>query len=172
MVVWLIGLSGSGKTTLGTEVARQWQTIAPNTVFLDGDLMREIFQHDQGDAPFTVEGRRIAAKRMVALCEFLDRQGINVVCAILSIFQDMRTENRKRFTRYFEIFMDAPLEVLKRRDMKGLYSAAERGEMGNVVGIDIPFERPVGPDMIIDSSTDCPDIERLAAEVLKQVIAQ
>lgn len=169
MVIWLIGLSGSGKTTLGREIARQWRTVAPNTVLLDGDELREVFQHDHGTAPYTVEGRRLNAERMAALCAALDRQGINVVCCILSIFQDMRTENRRRFSSYIEVFMDAPLEALKRRDVKGLYAAAERGEMQNVVGIDIPFERPVGSDMVIDSSADSTDIELLAADVLAKV---
>lgn len=166
MVIWLIGLSGSGKTTLGREIARQWRTTAPNTVLLDGDELRELFLHDRGTAPYTVDGRRLNAERMVALCAMLDRQDINVVCCILSIFQDMRIENRRRFSRYFEVFMDAPLEALKRRDVKGLYAAAERGEMQNVVGMDIPFERPIGSDIVIKSATDKADIKRLAADVL------
>lgn len=166
MVIWLVGLSGSGKTTLGREVARLWRVLAPNTVLLDGDELRELFRHDRGGAPYTVEGRRLNAERMVALCEMLDRQGINVVCCILSIFPDMRAANRSRFSNYFEVFMDAPIEALRRRDVKGLYAAADRGDMSNVVGIDIPFERPEGADMVVDSSGDAPDVGALARAVL------
>ena len=79
MVIWLIGLSGSGKTTLGKEIARLWRGLAANTVLLDGDELRRVFAHDQTDAAYSVEGRRANAERMTALCEMLDRQGINVV---------------------------------------------------------------------------------------------
>lgn len=171
MVIWLVGLSGSGKTTLGREIARQWRGSAPNTVLLDGDELRELFQHDRGDAPYTLEGRYLNAQRIVALCKLLDRQGINVVCCILSVFPDMRAENRRRFSRYFEVFMDASLDALRRRDVKGLYAAAERGDVTNVVGIDIPFERPIGSDMMIDTSGDTPDVEGLARDVLDRALA-
>lgn len=168
MVIWLIGLSGSGKSTLGREIARQLREVKPNTVLLDGDELRKVFSHDSGDEPFTIQGRRINAERIAALCEMLDSQGINVVCCILSIFPDMRVANKKRFSRYFEIFMDAPLEVLTARDVKGMYAAARRGEVKNVVGIDIPFERPAGSDITIDTSTDVDDIKSLASSVLVQ----
>lgn len=169
MVIWLIGLSGSGKSTLGKEVARQLRKISPNTVLLDGDEIRKVFAHDRGDDPYTIEGRRTNAERIVALCEMLDNQGINVVCCILSIFPDMRVENRKRFKEYFEIFMDAPLDVLVKRDVKGIYAAAKRGEIKHIVGIDIPFERPTGSDLVFDSSTgDTSNIQEQASKVLQQ----
>jgi adenylylsulfate kinase len=166
MVIWLIGLSGSGKTTLGREVARQWRALEPNTVLLDGDEVREVFADDRGTDPYTLEGRRRNAERMTALCALLDRQGINVVCCILSIFPEMRALNRERFGRYFEIFMNAPLEVLERRDVKGLYAAAREGRVGNVVGMQIPFPAPADADLVIDTSGATPDIAALAAQVL------
>ncbi|MEM6637405.1 MAG: adenylyl-sulfate kinase [Pseudomonadota bacterium] len=167
MVIWFIGLSGSGKTTLGREVAQRWRAFAQNTVFLDGDEVRDVFKHDRGEQAFSKSGRRQNAERMTALCELLDRQGINVVCCILSIFPEMRAENRTRFSEYFEVFMDAPMDSLKRRDVKGLYAAAERGEERNVVGIDIAFKRPEGSDLVVDSSGDEPDIAALAEMVLE-----
>lgn len=169
MVIWCIGLSGSGKTTLGREIARQLRARQPNTVLLDGDELREVFAHGRDAEAYTVEGRRVNAERIVALCKLLDSQGINVVCCILSIFPEMRDENRRRFSRYFEIFLDAPLHVLEARDVKGLYSSARQGKTRNVVGIDIPFERPTRSDMVIDSSGDTADVKRLAAEVLDRV---
>ncbi|ANN69080.1 adenylyl-sulfate kinase [Bordetella bronchialis] len=166
MVIWFVGLSGSGKTTLGREVKRQWAKAQPNTVLLDGDELRAVFQHDRTADAYSVSGRRLNAERIAALCEMLDRQGINVVCCMLAIFPDMLALNRTRFRKYFEVFMDAPLEALQRRDVKGLYAAARAGTTPNVVGIDIPFPRPASPDMIIDSSGECGDIAALAARVL------
>jgi adenylylsulfate kinase len=172
MVIWMIGMSGSGKTTLGREVVRQWRETTSNVVFLDGDEVREIFNKDRGEQAYTVEGRRRNAERITALCNMLDQQNINVVCSILSIFADMRAENRTRFSRYFEVFMDAPLDVLRQRDVKGLYSAYERGETSNVVGMDIPFEPPASADMVIDSSGEDPELERLASAILAKAVSK
>jgi len=172
MVIWLIGLSGSGKTTLGREIAQQWRKKSTNVVFLDGDELREIFRSDHGAAAYSVEGRRENAERAVRLCQLLDRQGVNVVCCILSIFGDMRVKNRSRFTKYFEIFMDAPMDVLRRRDVKGLYAAHKRGEVSNVVGIDIPFDTPTTSDIVIDTSGSEPALADLAALVLTKATSQ
>lgn len=167
MILWFVGLSGAGKSTLGKEVYNQLRMIAPNTVFLDGDTLRQVFDHDKGESPYSLEGRRLNAERITALCEMLDKQGMNVVCCILSIFPEMRKDNKNRFSDYFEVFMDAPLDVLIERDVKGLYAAALKGEMKNVVGLDITFIPPDESDIIIDSSKDKPDIRSLAHTVLK-----
>ena len=168
MVIWIIGLSGAGKTTIGREVARQWRLIPANCVLLDGDEVRKIFGHDQADTAYSVNGRRKNAERMTALCSLLDSQGINVVCCILSLFSEMRAENRRRFSRYFEVFLDAPLSALKARDPKGLYAAAESGAAHDVVGIDIPFERPSTSDMVIDTSGRLSDLPGLATQILER----
>jgi adenylylsulfate kinase-like enzyme len=167
MVIWLIGLSGAGKTTLGREVLKQWKLTEPNVVLLDGDEVRAVFAHDRGDDAYSVAGRRSSAERMVALCELLDKQGINVICCILSIFPDLQAQNRGQFSRYFEVFLDAPLPVLQARDTKGLYAGARAGRTAHVVGVTIPFQRPTNPDLVIDTSGDNPDIRALAADVLE-----
>ena len=119
MVIWLIGLSGSGKTTLGSPLYQRLKIRHKNLVFLDGDVLREVW----GDSPgHDVEGRRINARRISHLCRMLDGQGIHVITAILSIFPEWQAWNRGHFSRYFEIFIDTPLEVVKQRDAKGLYS--------------------------------------------------
>lgn len=169
MVIWLIGLSGSGKTTLGREMVKQWKHVSPNTVLIDGDEIRHIFSHDKHNDCYSTEGRRINAERITSLCEFLDKQNINVVCCILSIFPEMRANNHNRFSHYTEIFMDASMETLQKRDVKGIYAAALNGKMPNVVGIDIPFERPANPDIIINTTTPTTDIPTLAAKTLSKL---
>ena len=161
-------MSGAGKTTIGRELARQWRSMAPNCVLLDGDEVREILGHDQSAAAYSVGGRRKNAERMTSLCSLLDSQGINVVCCILSLFPDMRAGNRHRFSRYFEVFLDAPLSAVKARDAKGLYAAAAAGKAHDVVGIDIPFERPATADMIVDTSGELTDLSGLAARILER----
>lgn len=166
MVIWIVGMSGAGKTTLAKALAGCWRAHSPNTVLVDGDEVRRVFGRDDGPDAYTIEGRRRNAERMAALCEMLDKQGINVVCAILSLFPDQRAENRRRFSRYFEVFLDAPLESLEARDAKGLYAAARAGRMRNVVGVDIPFPRPSGADLVIDTSGAMPEMDSLACDVL------
>ena len=168
MVIWIIGLSGAGKTTLGRAVYDLYKKEAPNTVFVDGDEMRRIFKHDQSAEAYTIEGRRENAQRICELCAWLDRQKVNVVCCILSIFEESRLWNRRTYSKYFEVYISVPLEVLKRRDPKGMYAAALEGNMRHVVGVDIPFVPPGKPDYVVDNSADNVDLNGEAAEILKR----
>ena len=152
MVVWIIGLSGAGKTTIGRGIYSHIKKRYPNTIFLDGDEIRKIFQSDKGSCNYTIEGRKINAQRIVSLCKMLDLQGIHVVCSTLCIFPEMLEQNRNLFGEYVEIYVDAPIEILQQRDEKGLYKAASLGKEQNVVGIDIKFPVPNNPDLILDTS--------------------
>lgn len=166
MVIWIIGLSGTGKTTIGRHIYELWRAEEPNTVFVDGDEIRAIFKHDRGEKPYTIEGRKKNADRICEMCAWLDRQGINIVCCILSIFEESRKWNRTNFSRYFEVFISVPMEILMKRDIKNLYNPAFRGEINNVVGVDIPFVPPEEPDFIFENSDDRLDFESIAADIL------
>jgi len=169
MVVWMVGLSGAGKSTIGREVYHQWKQCESNTILVDGDEIRSLFKHDKIKSSYTIEGRRLNAERIVEICKWLDNQGINVVCCILCIFPDILKANRKQFKNYLEIYISAPYEILRARDSKGLYMAAEKGEQSHVVGVDIPFPEPVSPDLILDSSGESGDFVTLADKILKSI---
>jgi cytidine diphosphoramidate kinase len=149
VIVWLIGLSGAGKTTVGTRLAARLRAEHPNLVYLDGDLLREVWGDD---VSHTVAGRAVNAARLSRLCRMLDRQGLHVVAAVLSLFPRWQTWNRQHLSSYFEVFLDVPMDVVVRRDTKGLYRAARDGRASDVVGVDIPFPRPANPDLVLDSS--------------------
>ena len=166
MIIWLIGLSGAGKTAIGRHLYELWKEEEPNTVFMDGDEIREIFKHDRGDEPYTIEGRKKNAERICELCAWLDRQEINVVCCILSIFEESRKWNRRNYSKYFEVFISVPMETLYKRDVKDLYGPALQGYLKNVVGVDIPFQSPDNPDFIFDNSKDGVDLKIVATEIL------
>lgn len=163
MILWIIGMSGAGKTTLGSEIYRQLKEEYPHTVILDGEIVRELFDNDLGH---NIADRRRNSDRITRLCNFLNQQGIHVVCPVLSIFHDAQSWNHAHWHDYFEVYIDAPLDTLIARDPKGLYQAALRGEVKNVVGIDIPFLPPLQPDFVIRSTGTRVDLLAYVPEII------
>lgn len=163
MVIWLNGLSAAGKTTIGMRLAEKLRARCKNVVYLDGDILREVWGDQLGH---DVEGRRANAQRVSHLCRMLDRQGLHVVAAVMSMFPYWQEWNRKNFSSYFEVLLDVPMEVLYAREKKGLYRAIRLGEIDKVVGIDILFPRPAHPDLVIDNSADLPDPGVIADRIL------
>ena len=161
MVIWLIGLAGAGKTTIGQELYALLKERRPNVVFLDGDHVRTIMGNDLGH---TIEDRRANAWRVCRLCRYLDAQGIDVVCAILSIFPDTQKWNRENYARYFEVYIDVPMDELVARDQKGLYSGALSGKIRDVVGFDIPFQPPQA-DLVVSNGEPLRHPATLAAQI-------
>ena len=133
MVIWLIGLSGSGKTTLADKIVSDLREVDQTVVSLDGDILRELWGNDLGH---DLESRRENAQRICRLCQFLDQQGLDVVCAILSIFPESREWCRQNLSSYYEVFIDAPLSQVMERDVKGIYSKYKNGEIKDVAGLD------------------------------------
>tara|TARA_R110002167_G_scaffold82433_2_gene224962 strand:- start:735 stop:1250 length:516 start_codon:yes stop_codon:yes gene_type:complete len=163
MVIWLIGLSAAGKTTVGRLLAERLKARHPSLVFLDGDLLRDVWGDRLGH---DVEGRVRNAHRISHLCRMLDAQNIHVVAAVLSLFPEWQQWNREHFRRYYEIFLDVPMSVLEERDPKGLYARARAGQEPNVVGIDIPFPRPAAADLTIAPPLALAEPERIVAHIL------
>lgn len=152
MVIWLIGLSGAGKSSVGRALYELWRARDPATVLVDGDEVRAVFGQDRSSADYTVQGRRVNAVRLYEMCAWLDRQHINVVCCLLSIFPDIQALCRTRYSSYFEVFVDVPMSILAARDDKGLYGPALAGKTRDVVGVDIAFPRPPLADLVLDNS--------------------
>ena len=148
MVIWIIGLSGAGKSTLANEVVKKVRCNKKKVVLIDGDIVRETFGNDLGH---TLDDRKINADRICQLCKLLDSQDINVVCAILSLFPESRSWNRKYLTNYFEVYIDAPIVDLIKRDPKGIYQKYKDGQMRDVAGMDIEFHKPVNSDLVINN---------------------
>jgi len=147
-VYWITGLAGAGKTTLAKYLYDHWKKKKTNLVFLDGDILREVF----GDsASHTFEERHKLAMKYSKLCSLLSSQGLDVICATISMFDKCREWNRSNLVNYFEIYIKVPLEVLKQRDQKKLYSRFAMGEIQNVMGLDLEFEEPKYSDLIIEN---------------------
>lgn len=145
-VYWITGLAGAGKTTIGKLFYERLKESWPNTVFLDGDLLRQVFGDDLG---YSESDRRRCAMRYSRLCRMLQQQGINVVCCTISMFDEIREWNRENIADYEEVYLKVGMEVLAMRDQKGLYSGNTTEKDDRVTGIHIVYEEPKSPDLIL-----------------------
>jgi adenylylsulfate kinase-like enzyme/phosphohistidine swiveling domain-containing protein len=147
-VYWITGLSSAGKTTVGKALWQRLRAAGRSAVFLDGDLLREVIAEDLGHG---IDSRRRSAMRNARLCRLLASQGQDVVCPTISLFHEVQRWNRANIPGYQEIYLRVPMDELQRRDAKGIYAAARRGDMRNVVGLDVPAEFPEAPDLTLDN---------------------
>lgn len=163
MVVWIIGLSGTGKSTLAGYFVNRLRASGKQVVLLDGDVIRTLFGND---VDHSIEGRRKNAERLSRLSKFLSDQGIHVVAAVLSIFPEWREWNRKNIENYAEVYMKATIDTLLKRDIKNLYARALKGEISNVVGVDLPFPEPENPELVIDNDEDLSEFDSLVEKLI------
>jgi adenylylsulfate kinase len=150
-VVWITGLSGAGKSTLAHEVVTRMRNDGKPVVMLDGDALREVFGAIAANAQnHGREGRLALAMRYAHLCRVIAAQGLTVVIATISLFREVHTWNRANLPGYFEVYLNVPVEELRRRDPKGIYRRFDAGDLNNVAGLDLPVDEPEAADWIVD----------------------
>jgi bifunctional enzyme CysN/CysC len=148
VVLWFTGLSGSGKSTIAHWVADRLRRRGAHVEQLDGDTVRNIFPN----TGFTRDARDAHIKRVGYLASRLEQNGVSVVASFVSPYEDARAFVRGLCRNFVQIHVATPLEVCEARDAKGLYARARRGEIRNFTGIDDPYEPPVRPDLVVDTS--------------------
>jgi bifunctional enzyme CysN/CysC len=144
--LWFTGLSGSGKSTIANLLERRLHADAKHTYILDGDNVRHGLNRDLG---FTEADRVENIRRVGEVAKLLVDAGLVVIVAFISPFRAERQLARSLFDNgeFLEIFVDTPLEECERRDVKGLYAKARRGELKNFTGIDSEYEPPESPEI-------------------------
>jgi adenylylsulfate kinase len=167
-VLWFTGLSGAGKSTIARAVYRELEQREAAVEYLDGDVIRDLLP----GSGFTPAERDAHVKRVGYLASRLEHHGVCVVCALISPYRETRETVRGLCRRFVEIYVSTPIEDCERRDVKGLYARARRGEIKNFTGIDDPYEPPVAPELTIDTSTTSVEeaVSRILAFVDRQAL--
>jgi adenylyl-sulfate kinase len=154
LALWLTGLSGAGKSTIAEGVAAELRRRGRRVEVLDGDAIRENLSRGLG---FSREDRDTNIRRIGFVAELLARNGVVVIVAAISPYRAARDQVRDRIGRFVEVHVHCPLEELVRRDVKGLYRRALAGEIANFTGVSDPYEEPVQPEVVVDTSVESVD---------------
>lgn len=162
-VIWFTGLSGSGKSTIADDVAKELVARGHHVERLDGDSIRNLFPQ----TGFTRKERDEHIRRVGFLASTLEKNGVFVVASFVSPYDDSRRFVRGLCRNFIEVYVSTPLEECERRDTKGLYAKARRGEISNFTGISDPYEPPEKAEVVID--TTGASVEQLRTRVLSAI---
>jgi len=164
-VVWLTGLSGSGKSTLANALEVMLHQRKIRTFVLDGDNVRHGLNADLG---FTETDRAENIRRVAEVAKLFVDAGLVTIVSFISPFEAERSLAREIIgeSDFFEVFVDAPMVVVEKRDTKGLYAKARAGLLPNFTGVDSPYEIPTNPNLRVESSVSS------VVECLDQIVAE
>ena len=153
-VVWLTGLPASGKTTIANELCKEFIRKRLRTEILDGD---EIRKNISPEISFSREDRERHVRRVAYIAKLLSRNGIATVVSLISPFRSTRDYARSIIPRFVEVWVNCSIENCKKRDPKGLYDKAARGEILNLTGLQDPYEPPVSPEILLNTDIEIVD---------------
>ena len=150
-VVWFTGLSGAGKSTLAELLKVEIEGRGRHVEVLDGDEVRTHLSKGLG---FSKEDRDTNIRRIGYAARLVARSGGVAITAAISPYREVRDEVRAQTPGFFEVHVRCSVEELARRDVKGLYAKALRGEIGNFTGVSDPYEAPLKPEVAVDSEAE------------------
>jgi adenylylsulfate kinase len=161
----MTGLPSAGKTTTANALTEKLEELGCAVECLDGDKLR---QHIGSGLGFTREDRMENVRRAVYVCGLLNRHGVNAVVAMISPYAEMRAYARSQLTNFMEVHIDCTISECERRDVKGLYAKARRGEIPLFTGVSDVYERPENPELALHTDgSEVGDNVRLLLEMLQ-----
>jgi adenylyl-sulfate kinase len=162
LVLWFTGLSGAGKSTVAEIVERELRERGHDVEVLDGDVVRQNLSKGLG---FSKEDRDTNIRRIAFVADLLSRNGVVAITAAISPYREIRDEARELMNgRFVEIHVKASVDECARRDVKGLYEKAFKGEIKEFTGVSDPYEEPLSPEVLLDTERETP--AESAAKVL------
>ena len=162
--LWFTGLSGAGKSTIAEKVYQHLQEAGRRVEILDGDVVRTNLSKGLG---FSKDDRDTNIRRIGFVSKLLSRNGIVAIVAAISPYREVREEVREDIGDFVEVFVECSLEELTRRDVKGLYEKAIRGEIQNFTGVSDPYEEPLNPEVVVNSQHE--SVEESVAKVMAKL---
>lgn len=166
-VLWLTGLSGSGKSTIAKGLEEVLHSKNFFSVVLDGDNVRTGINNNLG---FSNDDRKENIRRIAEVAKLFCSNGVITICCFVSPTEEMRNLARNIIGKndFVEIFVNTPIEECEKRDVKGLYAKARKGEIKDFTGINAPFEKPKNPDLEINTTNKA--IEKSVNETFKFIL--
>jgi adenylylsulfate kinase len=163
--VWFTGLSGAGKTTISDALEAVLRERGVRKLEkLDGDVVRTHLSKGLG---FSKEDRDTNIRRIGWVAEVLTRNGVCVLASAISPYREIRDEVRRNVGNFVEVYVKCSIPELTRRDVKGLYQKALKGEIQNFTGISDPYEEPLNPEVVVDTESEA--LEESVAKVLARL---
>jgi len=169
LVVWMVGLSGSGKSTIARALENTLYENGHLTVLLDGDNLRTGVNNNLS---FSQEDRIENIRRAAEVSKLFASNGVITICSLISPTAAIRKMAKDIIgDDYFEVYINCPLEVCEKRDVKGLYAKARKGEIPDFTGISSPFEEPNNPDLELDTANNSIEIvlDQLTSAINKNI---
>lgn len=163
-MVWFTGIGSSGKSTIAASVHRILQARGIAVEWLDGDVFRRAFSPDLG---YSRQDRAENVRRLGYIVELLTRHGIVVLVSAVSPERTVRDWALRQAGTAIEVHVDAPLDVCRGRDTRGIYAQADQGLVRNIPGLDLPYEAPLHPDVYCPTSRE--SLPTCVARVLRAI---
>jgi len=159
--IWFTGLSGAGKSTLSKSVEHRLKARGRKVEILDGDVVRT---HLSKGLSFSKEDRDTNIKRIAFVCGLLTRNDVACISAAISPYCETRDWARQHIGNFVEVYVRCPIDVCRRRDVKGLYKLADAGTIKGFTGVDDPYEEPEHPELVVE--TDKETVEESVSRII------
>lgn len=153
LALWITGLPASGKSTIAELVQNHFKSKNIPVMILDGDEIRKTLSKDLGFSP---DDRKEHNRRAIEIAKLLVKNGITTIIPLISPYRETRELARKEIPNFVEIYTKATLDTCIKRDPKGLYKKAQKGEIKNMTGLQSPYEEPQNPEIILDTEKNTP----------------